>query len=81
MIRLTGLWLNTAASTNEKYFRGALGSAVILIYKNNRKQSDKDPDYILYLDESKKPQVVADFEDPIQAGNEALSALEEDVPQ
>jgi len=48
MIQLSGLWLNTSAS-GTKYFKGKLNGNDLLIFKNNHKQHDKQPDYILYL--------------------------------
>jgi len=54
MIRLCGLWLNQKADGGDKYFKGKLGTASILIFKNKHKKDDKDYDYLMYLDEDKK---------------------------
>jgi hypothetical protein len=54
MIRLTGLWLNTKKESGEKYFKGKLGTAEILIFKNKNKKDENDYDYLMYMDESKK---------------------------
>lgn len=70
MIRLTGLWLNTKKETNEKYFKGKLGTAEILIFKNKHKKNNTDYDYLMYLDENKVL--------PVQAIEE--ENLEDDIP-
>ena len=48
MIRLGGLWLNTSRG-GEKYFSGNLGSGRVLVFRNQHKRTDKDPDYVLYI--------------------------------
>lgn len=52
MIKLTGIWQNEGQKGT--YFTGKLGDAKILILKNNFKNADKQPDYIMYIDEPKK---------------------------
>ena len=54
MIRVMGLWMNTKKETGEKYFKGKLGTAEVLIFKNKNKNKENDFDYLLYMDESKK---------------------------
>ena len=52
-IRLGGLWLNTSKS-GIKYMSGSFGFAQILVFKNDNKQKDNDPDYTICIAE--KPQ-------------------------
>ena len=48
-LRLSGLWIGKTKS-GEVYFSGALnGSIKLLVFKNNYKQGDNDPDYVAYL--------------------------------
>lgn len=64
MIRLCGLWLNSKKDSGDKYFKGKLGTAEVLIFKNKNKKDEKDYDYLMYLDEHKQFPV-ADIEDDI----------------
>lgn len=50
MILLTGLYLNESKK-GEKYFKGKLGTGNLLVYKNKKKETDKDPDYYIYVAE------------------------------
>jgi hypothetical protein len=53
LVRLTGLWVNETKD-GKKYFSGSLGAARVVIFKNDHKETDKHPDYILYLSPSDK---------------------------
>lgn len=48
MVRLTGLWKNKSRKTGKDYLGGKLGAAQILIFKNEKKRGEKDPEYIMY---------------------------------
>ena len=49
MVRALLLWLNKSKA-GESYFSGSLGvGGKVLIFKNNHKGKDSDPDYQLYL--------------------------------
>lgn len=49
MIKLTGLWLNTAKD-GSSYMAGTLGGARVMVFKNGFKQEgDSSPDYVMYL--------------------------------
>ena len=50
-IRLTGLWRNRDRKGKDN-LSGSLQSLRILIFSNNYHQSDRDPDYILYVCQS-----------------------------
>jgi hypothetical protein len=52
MIQITGLWENQKKD-GETYFKGYLGGANVLIYKNRYKTASNQPDYILYISEGK----------------------------
>lgn len=61
MIELSGLWLHESKD-GMKYFSGSLGRARLVVFKNNFKKEEKEPDYILYLDEPiKKEKVTSDI--------------------
>ena len=48
-LKITGLWRNETRS-GEEYYAGTLSPGVrVLIFQNNRKASDRDPDMTLYL--------------------------------
>ncbi len=68
LIKLSGLWKKTGKSG--VYFQGKLGySANILIFENQYKSSEQDPDYILYLAHPVKkepPKIQEDPDDDIQ---------------
>lgn len=48
MIQLSGLWLNESVNGN-KYMVGYLGRNKILVFRNQHKTVDNQPDYLLYL--------------------------------
>lgn len=52
-IRLAGVWEKTAPN-GEVYFEGPLGGALVRVYQNKYKRSDKDPDCVIYLSEKPK---------------------------
>lgn len=52
-IPLTGLWMRTDKNGNT-YYTGSLGNARLMVFKNNRKENDNQPDYIMFLTENKK---------------------------
>ena len=54
-IRLNGLWHNRDRKGKD-YLSGSLQSMRILIFSNNYHQSDRDPDYILYVCQSDRQQ-------------------------
>ena len=53
MIKLTGLWTHFS-STGKEYWSGTIGGAKILIFKNESKKEDNQPDYELLIAEKKK---------------------------
>lgn len=61
MINITGLW--KAESKNGKpYLRGRLGNAVIMVFPNERKTDEKQPDYRVVIGESKREQASKELE-------------------
>lgn len=52
MIKVTGLWIND--SNGKKYMSGTMGTLKVLIFKNERKESDKHPDYTMYFAPNEK---------------------------
>jgi hypothetical protein len=53
MIKLTGLWSNIDKNGN-LCLSGYLGDSKLLIFANTYKKEDKQPDFIVYIDEKKK---------------------------
>ena len=63
LIELTGLWLKESAD-GKKFFSGSLGRSKLLIFKNNFKEDENQPDYILYVTKrAKREDNGDDFED------------------
>lgn len=48
MVNIGGLWLNRKAD-GEVFFSGSFNGAKLLIFKNNFKESDNHPDYIMWV--------------------------------
>lgn len=65
LVKLTGLWLNTARD-GKTYFSGTLGSARVMIFVNSYKvEGDNAPDYIMYVSQKQdKPKVGQEEEMP-----------------
>jgi hypothetical protein len=56
LIKLTGLWeRERRGNPGNTYWSGRLGAAKILVFKNNRKESDSDPDYNVFITEPSPP--------------------------
>jgi hypothetical protein len=53
LLKLTGLW--KGKTDKGTFLAGKLGVARLLIFKNNRKQKDNEPDYIAYLGRVRTP--------------------------
>ena len=54
LIKFCGLWKNKDKN-NQDYFSGTFNyNTRLLIYTNNYKEKDTDPDYIVYLAPNKK---------------------------
>jgi hypothetical protein len=48
-LKLTGLWKNTSKD-GQIFYSGSLSPTVrVLVFKNNFKKEDRDPDLVLYL--------------------------------
>jgi len=47
-VRIGGLWLNTTRD-GKTYMAGNLGQARLLVYKNDYKRGENDPDYVMYI--------------------------------
>ena len=50
MVRLGGLWMKRKQS-GEIYYSGRFGSGRLLIFKNNKKRGDNDPDLVVMVGE------------------------------
>jgi hypothetical protein len=49
LIKLTGLWERRRGNLGNTYWVSRLGAAKVLVFKNNRKESDSDPDYTVFI--------------------------------
>lgn len=65
-VRLGGLWSHES-KRGYQYLSGNLGQGRLLIFPNNHKRGENDPDYILYVAQKPKkkdaPPDGADYED------------------
>jgi hypothetical protein len=62
MIEITGLWINESLA-GEKYMVGYFGKSKVLIFKNKYKeQSDKQPDYRMFVASQDVTSVFSDEE-------------------
>lgn len=52
-VPLCGLWARTSRN-GSRYYVGRLGAARVLVFENQRKQADEDPDLQVYLQESSR---------------------------
>lgn len=71
MLQLGGLWINESKK-GEKYMVGYLGNLRLLVFKNQYKEEEKHPDYIMYVDEK-------DREEKGKSDDDMLGASSEDV--
>lgn len=55
MLQLGGLWVNESKS-GVKYMTGYMGNLKLMIFRNNYKKEDNQPDYIMYLAEKPRPE-------------------------
>lgn len=64
MIKLCALW----KSKNGKALTGRLGNLKLVVTKNNYKKEDKQPDYVVFVDEYEKrtEEVIDDEKDFIE---------------
>lgn len=54
MIQISGLWLNETKD-GKKYMSGYMGEAKILIFRNEYKESENQPDYRMYIAPKRDP--------------------------
>lgn len=55
MIKLTALWTNKDKE-GKTYLSGYLGDTRLVVFTNGYKKQEKEPDWIVYVDEKKKPE-------------------------
>lgn len=48
MVQVSGLWLNESKS-GKKFMKGYMGNLTILIFANEYKTSDGQPDFVMYF--------------------------------
>lgn len=55
MIKIGALW-NKESKNGEQYLQGKFGDATLQVFSNNYKETEAQPDFIVYLSEAKKPE-------------------------
>ena len=48
MIQIAAFW-KRESKNNRTYYQGKLGDGRLLLFKNDKKENDKQPDLILYI--------------------------------
>lgn len=61
MIQLAAFWKKDSKN-GRTYYQGKMGSGKLLLFKNDKKQEEKQPDLILYIvsENDKKPHEAKD---------------------
>jgi len=66
MVRLCGLWLEKNGD-GKTMLKGSLGSGRLVILPNYHKENDRQPDYVVYVDQKEQrnaePQNIPDIQD------------------
>jgi len=64
MIKVGGLWQGKRKKNGEFYLSGKFGFFTkLVILKNDYKEKPSDPDYMMFIAESKRPSEDSEFED------------------
>lgn len=63
LVKIAALWLNEGKD-GKKFMAGYLGDAKLLVFRNNYKEEDKHPDYIVYVAAKEKKKDDALESDP-----------------
>lgn len=82
LVNIGGLWLNKSAA-GEVYFSGYLNGARLLIFKNQFKEKENQPDYVMYVTKNEKQseKVSADeFESTLDVASEPTPPPDDDEP-
>lgn len=67
-VRFAALWRKTNQQ-GEEYFEGPLGlDAVIRVYPNKYKKEDKQPDYVIYVNQAQENKQKGQYQKPQQQG-------------
>lgn len=53
------LWMKTSKAGND-YFSGKFGEQEIVVFKNNYKEKENQPDFLIYPSEKREEQQVSD---------------------
>lgn len=56
MIKVGALWNKKSEKSGEEYLQGKFGDAILQVFQNNYKETENQPDFIVYLSEAKKPE-------------------------
>lgn len=57
-VKLTGLWKNTSKD-GKAYLSGSLGGVRVLVFPNEYKKGEKDPDFNLFVSPKEKDEAKA----------------------
>ena len=55
LVNLGGLWKTTSANGND-YLSGSFGNAKIMVFKNDKKDNDRAPDYRMVMANKQRPE-------------------------
>lgn len=70
MVNIGGLWVNKSKN-GEVYLSGYLNGARLLVFKNNFKEHEKQPDYVMYVtpNQQRQQSSASEFEPPAPSEN------------
>jgi uncharacterized protein (DUF736 family) len=70
-VKLMGLWKNKSRD-GKQYFMGKLGRVKVLVFPNERKQAENQPDYNVFIVPAEKQNAAAtaDASEPDQLGRD-----------
>jgi hypothetical protein len=72
LINATGLWVNESKG-GKKYMAGNMGNVRVLVFKNEKKRNEKDPDYRLCFAQREQ-------KESSRGSDEAPPPEDEDIP-
>jgi len=74
LVEIAALWANTSKA-GEKYMRGYLGNAELLLFRNKFKEEEKHPDFRLYVAKKEKRE-----EKPVETTTNDIFDGDDDIP-
>lgn len=81
MVSIGGLWLNKSKN-GEYYFSGYFNNARLIIFKNQFKEKDSQPDYVMYItkpDKQAEKTDAAEFESTLDNPDNGSTQTEDET--